>query len=180
VKLRDSRGFSLIELAIYIALLGMIAALLTPLIISMFNGQKTVSTLTTAASESQNATTVLHADIRNARELRVGGTNGSWLSASIAQGTNGWQCVRWRFDAAGHTLSRTTWPEGTAFPAGARGVIANNVTTQGSTNPFSLAAGTGTATATGTVTYSLRVGGIDMSGKASNRAAAAGSATCFA
>lgn len=99
---RSDAGFSLVELAVYIVLLGVISAIVAATVLGLFRSEKTVSSLTNAASQSQVFVSILNQDIRSARELAVrdGGTR---VIASVASATNPitWSCVTWVVTGSG-------------------------------------------------------------------------------
>lgn len=177
---RNDRGFGLVELAVYVVVLGLIATVVASVIVSLFSGQRTVAAISTAASSSQIATTQLTDDVRNARELRVV-ASGAELRASVAQGNSGWQCVRWR--VADGALSRSVWAEGAPLSTATSAELATGVTPLAGGSYFSLSGG-GNATQTGKIRYSMRVGtvgagAIDMSGAIANRMAGPVGTSCF-
>ena len=105
---REESGFSLVELAIYIVLLGIVSAIVAATVLSIFRSEKSVSGLTTSANESQLFVTVLNQDIRSARELAVR-DGGARLVASVAsrQSPITWTCVTWQVSGSGGEYSVT-------------------------------------------------------------------------
>ena len=106
--LSQDRGFSIPELAVYIVLLGIISAIVAASVFGLFRSQKTVSSLTTAASESQILISVLNQDLRSARELSVR-NGGTTVIASVASKSSPitWRCVTWNVAGTGSNLSIT-------------------------------------------------------------------------
>ncbi|MGK0721165.1 PulJ/GspJ family protein [Leucobacter sp. W1478] len=106
----DDAGFSLVELAVYIVVLGLISTIIATTMVSLFRSESTVSDLTTSASDGQNAATLLRADIRNSRQFLVSGDDGETLTASVAGKSTPleWRCVRWHVNGSGNdrTLTR--------------------------------------------------------------------------
>lgn len=101
-------GFSLVELAIYVALLGIISAIVAATVLGLFRSEKTVSSLTNAANQSQIFVSVLNQDVRSARELAVRDA-GSTVIASVASKTSPitWSCVTWAVAGSGTERSIT-------------------------------------------------------------------------
>lgn len=182
-ELDSQRGFSLVELAVYIALLGVIAAVVATVLVSLFKSEGTVSGLTTSTSDAQNAVTVLQNDIRNARQFRSS-ADGRTLVASVADAgaAGSWRCVRWSVTGSGaaqqmerEVKAASGWPA-TATPL-LRGVSEN-----GSDRFFN---GSTDAGMRGELAYSMQVatekdGAIEVAGGVSNTAQGSGSdANCF-
>lgn len=180
-RFRSERGFSLTELAVYIVLLGLIAAIVVTVVLSLFRSEDTVSGITNSTSESQVAVTFLQSDIRNAREFQSS-SDGRTLTASVANSgaTESWSCVRWTVTGTGTTqnLNRavkdSTWPTPTTLLTGVR--------PKGSAPFFS---GTTAMGAQGLVKYAMQVatvnnGVIDVVGSVSNTAQGSGTdSNCF-
>lgn len=95
-------GFSLTELAVYVAVLGVISAIVAASVLGLFRSEKTVTSLTNSANESQVLVSMLNQDLRSAREFAVRG-GGTTLVASVAgRGTPiTWECVTWQVTGAG-------------------------------------------------------------------------------
>lgn len=102
------RGFSLTELAIYVALLGVISAIIAASIFGLFRSEKTVSSLTNAASQSQILISVLNQDVRSARELAVR-DGGATVLLSVASRSTPitWSCVTWKVTGSGNNRAIT-------------------------------------------------------------------------
>ncbi|MGK0741070.1 PulJ/GspJ family protein [Leucobacter sp. Z1108] len=169
---RDRRaadaGFSLVELAVYIVVLGLISTVIATTMVSLFRSESTVSGLTTSASDGQNAATILRADIRNAREFRVT-DGGATLTASVAgrSASITWQCVRWQVTGSGNEriLTRDEKPDAAGQPWNTVGSLPIFLTevgprTDGATT-FPFFAGGAASGVEGTLTYSWRVGTSD-------------------
>lgn len=182
---RDPRaadvGFSLVELAVYIVVLGLISTIIATTMVSLFRSESTVSGLTTSASDGQNAATLLRADIRNAREFRVT-DGGATVTASVAgrSASISWECVRWQVTGTGNDRRLTrdskadsagqVWNDLADLPSFLTGV---GPRTDGVTTiPFF--AGGAASGLEGTLSYSWRVttadrGSINIVGDARNR-----------
>lgn len=101
--LRDEdAGFSLPELAVYIVLLGIISTIVAASVLGLFRSEKTVSSLTNAANESQVFVSLLNQDVRSARELAVR-NSGATVILSVANKTTpiSWSCVTWAVTGSG-------------------------------------------------------------------------------
>lgn len=187
VPTRDG-GFSLVELAVYIVILGIISTIVATTVISLFRSESTVSGLTTSASDGQNAMTQLRSDIRNARQFATS-SDGSTVTASVASraATLAWQCVRWQVTVSGsdRVITRSlrgdssgqTWSTPVTLLAGIQAPASGS-------QHFSGGAASGIQ---GTLSYSLRIntaenGAINVTGEARNRAQSAvatPATTCF-
>lgn len=111
---RGDDGLSLVELAVYIVVLGIVLAIVTALVISLFRSERTVSAVTGGANDSQVMTTVLRSDVRNALEFASqDGGNDLVLAVAGRDEAFGYECVRWR--VAGGVLVRQTRAD--ALPA---------------------------------------------------------------
>ena len=98
-------GFSLVELAIYVVLLGIISSIVASTVVVSFRSEQTVSDTTNVASSSQNFITAFSRDMRNARSAEVS-SDGSTITAEVAS-TSGdicWNTVTWTF--AGDRVER--------------------------------------------------------------------------
>lgn len=171
-------GFSLVELAVYIVVLGLISTIIAVTMVSLFRSEATVSGLTTSASDAQNAATQLRADIRNAREFRVT-DSGATVTASVAgrTATLSWQCVRWQVAGSGddRAVTRSTRPDSPASSWAAPGMLVTGVTerTTGAM-PVPYFVGGASPGVQGNLAYSWRIatadnGSIDVVGNASSR-----------
>jgi len=172
---RDDRGFSLVELAIYIGLLGIIVTIVATLTTSLFKTEQTVSELTDSSNTAQVAVTALNNDIINARSFTTNAA-GTVLIVSTADGASDWKCVRWR--VSGTTLERALGGTVTGAHWQADIPIATGVALGEAGKFFSGES----ATATGTLEYSFVIpttggGEQDLTGRISNRAYQSGS-TC--
>ena len=181
-------GFSLVELAVYIVILGIISTIVAATTLSLFRSESTVSGLTTSASDGQNATTQLRSDIRNARQFATN-SDGSTVTASVASraASLAWQCVRWQVTGTGSDLALTRSVRGDSTgqtwstPAN---LLAGIQTPASGSQHFSGGAASGIE---GTLSYSLRIntaedGAITVTGEARNRAQSAvatPATTCF-
>lgn len=127
LRAQPDRGFSLVELAVYVLVLGIIATVVATVMVSLFRSEQTVSEVTTASNDSQIISTMLTNDIRNAREFTVAPTE---VLASVAgsDATVSWQCVRWAVED--NTLTRQTAPDAGGAPPvwGAKITLGDNVT----------------------------------------------------
>lgn len=191
----DDAGFSLVELAVYIVVIGLISTIIATTMVSLFRSESTVSGLTTSASDGQNAATLLRADIRNAREFRVTGGDGETLTASVAGKSTPltWQCVRWQVTGSGNdrVLTRDekpdtageSWTALSVLPTFLSGIAPR---VEGATAiPFFQ--GSASSGVEGTLSYSWRVapdngGTISIVGDARNRTqgqVAIPATTCF-
>jgi len=175
------RGVSLVELAIYVVLLGIVAAIVAAVMLSLFRSQVTVSGITNTTSDSQNVFSVLQGDVRSARQFQSSG-DGRTLTLSTASrdATATWQCVRWTITGTGTTqkvnraVKATAWPTPTA--------MLNGVRQRGTDLFFTGSADMGVR---GLLRYSMQVatannGVIDVVGSVNNTAQGTGTDTnCF-
>lgn len=106
-------GFSLVELAIYIVLLGILSAIVAATVLGLLRSEKTVSSLTNASNQSQVFVSVLNQDLRSAREFAVRNA-GNTVIASVASKTSpiAWSCVTWTITGSGdnRTIARNGKP----------------------------------------------------------------------
>lgn len=186
--LSEDAGFSLVELAVYIVILGIISTIIAATTLSLFRSEATVSGLTTSASDAQNATTLLRADIRNARQFATS-TDGTTVTASVAgqSATVTWQCVRWQVTGTGaeRTLTRSTRNDASAQTWSSPVTLLSAIRPAVTGSPY-FAGGAASGIA-GSLTYNLRVntaedGALNVTGEFRNRAQAAvatPATTCF-
>lgn len=171
-RLRDDSGFSLTELAVYIVVLGVISAVVAASILGLFRSEKTVSSLTNSANQSQLLVSMLNQDLRSAREFAVR-NSGRTVVLSVASRTSPitWSCVTWEVSGGAD-----------AEPDSDRRITRNTVAIldharQNGTNPFfSTASGADTPQGKeGTLLYDFRAatsdsGIINVEGSVSNEA----------
>lgn len=183
-------GFSLVELAVYVAVLSIIATVVAATMLSLFRSETTVSELTSSANDAQIASTLLRDDVRNARDLRVT-PDGTTLTASVAtpDAEVDWVCVVWRVapSSDGVTLTRSERPDAAGATPGAPLTLlspVSQVTRAGVTAPYFARDASGGAI----VSYAWRVatsdnGSIDITSEVRSRAfgdAATAGSQCFA
>lgn len=180
---RAERGFSLIELSIYIVVFGILAAVVVGVMISMFRSQVVVGETTTAANDSQVVVAMINGEVRNARRFQVNPAK-TEFSASVA-GTdpaqpNAWTCVRWTVDEARGVLVRQVKPDA----VGGYGAAVDMVSDVTPTDGIPYFAADGGNTTTGTLRYAFDFSGaggspLTVSGQMSNRVFGGASSACF-
>lgn len=176
---RDERGFSLVELTIYVVILGLISAIVAAVMVSLSRSGHAVSGITGASNDAQLVSSALANDLRNARSFT---TTANSVTASVA-GTGAtvtWQCVQW--EASAGELTRKTkpdpspaWGAAVTMATGISAVTGKDYFGGGTTGATSTRSGT----ATGTLVYNFGIATIDaataeVSGQVTNRAASAG------
>lgn len=152
-------GFSLVELAVYIVIFGVISAVVVTVVISLFQSEKTVSGITNSTSGSQNMVAFLSKDIRNARQFQSS-VDGTRVTASVAGADAGgivWQCVRWSVLGTGsdRAVVRQTKSDSAGSTWGANTQLVGKVRPSGTDLFF---VGSGAAGSRGSLTYSMQVG----------------------
>lgn len=186
-NLRNSdSGLTLVELAIYVIILGIFSAVVAAFVLSAFRSEQAVSGITSSTSDSQNTVLILQKDIRNARQFDVS-PDGRTLTASVvgAEASPTWQCVSWEVNGAGDKqwISRNTRSDASSSEwSGAARLLGGVYEVDSSTDIFSGSAALG---AEGTLTYALEVsttdnGVIDVAGSVSTLGQTGdGSSDCF-
>lgn len=119
LKLRRQEGLSLVELAVYIVVLGLISTIMATSISSSFRAETVVADTTQVSNQTQLVNTLLGNDARNARSVNAKNpvtgaltplANGSYTSITfeVARQTGAlcWEPVTWAF--VGDKLQRTT------------------------------------------------------------------------
>lgn len=178
LRLQSDRGLSLVELAVYVLVLGIIATVIATVMASLFRSEQTVSDVTTASNDSQNISTMLTNDIRNAREFRVGAP-GEMIASVASRGQNlTWQCVKWVVVAtSNNSLVRQETadiPGSKNWPAGL--TLADNMQTIG--EPYFARVGLSDGTATLEYAFGLKSASdspFPVQGQVSNQKASDGS-----
>ncbi len=178
---RGSAGFSLVELAVYIVVLGIISTVVATVVVSLFRSEQAVSGISSASNDSQIVSTVLTNEVRNARAMKVDDNQVVLSVASSNPGAVSWSCVRWvvtsgallRHEVADSGTVPSNWGAGTAMATGL---------TRTDGRPYFAGGGTEVAAGntTGAVAYSFALkstsdGKLPVIGQASNRVASAGS-----
>lgn len=99
--LRNDAGFTLSELAVYGALLGLVLTTAAGILISGTIAERTVRTVVGASTESQLVADSIETGIRNASgySVTVPSTGTQLLRARVAQGTTSvvWNCAAWYY-----------------------------------------------------------------------------------
>lgn len=110
-------GLSLVELAVYILVLGVISAVVASVVISLFRSEQVVSSVTTTSNTTQNFSSVFDRDIRNARAVAAAPatplvpiTSGAHSSIALEVASDTatpicWNLVTWKFENG--TITRT-------------------------------------------------------------------------
>lgn len=183
-NLKRDQGFSLVELSVSMVVLGIIAAVVSTFMVTLFRSEQTVQGIASSSNDSQVMTVALAKDLRNARSFTTTDTSVT-ASVSTPGSELGWQCVRWTVDPVAGTLARQQWPDrDVGASAGAAqapsGVIAHGIT---ALDPdgffFGGTPATQSGSTTGTLEYRLRVATsgentLEVSGRISNRLSSAG------
>jgi len=104
----DEEGFTLVELAVYSLLIGVVIAMVGGLIISVTMTQRTVSSVAAASNEAQVAADSIATGVRNSSAFLVT-TSGSdqILQARIAQGSGTaltYVCAAWYYSSSNDTI----------------------------------------------------------------------------
>lgn len=165
----DDRGFSLTELAIYLAVFGLLATVMGTMVVSLFRSEQTVSQITGTANNAQIAFRAVTSDIERARQFD---SSGDAVTASVARGSSGWQCVRW--SVAGGNLRLETRADALGSSWSTPSVVIDGI---GPVEAFPFFTGAGVSD-TGTLHYSLTVSGsgahpVELTGQISTRSFAA-------
>lgn len=106
VSQHDSEsGFSLVELAVYILVLGIISTVIATVVISLFKSEETVSGVTSASNDSQVISALLGNDIRNARSISLTSNQLTLSVSDSGSNSNAVSCVRWTIASAGAQFS---------------------------------------------------------------------------
>ncbi len=127
-------GFTLVELLVYVVLLGVILAAGFGLLTNSFRGSNNVSGSAEASRDGQTIARTITTSVRNASHVSVN-ASGTVLTARTATG----ECVAWKVD--GTTLSAHFPYGGTgttpvAVPAGGWTVLSDAVRRTAPTVPF--------------------------------------------
>jgi type II secretory pathway component PulJ len=80
-------GFSLVELSVYVVVLGLIATVLATVMVSLFRSEETVSKISAASNNAQIFATVLDRDVRNAVAAGCGSVGGTVTDCAISGAT---------------------------------------------------------------------------------------------
>lgn len=185
-RLSDDGGFSLVELAVYILVLGIISAVVTAVLISLFKSEDTVSGISITTSDSQNMIAFLSKDVRNSRQFQSS-PDGTTLTASVAGGDAGtvvWQCVRWSVVGTGidRSVVRQTKSDSAGAGWGSMTTLINKVRAIGSTPFFE---GNAVMGSRGSLKYSIQIattetGAIKVTGQIGNtQQGSAAASYCF-
>lgn len=181
---RDA-GFSLVELAVYVLVLGIISTVVAMVAVSLFRSEQTVSRVTSASNDSQVISTLLGNDIRNARAFKVS-ANAVVASVASSDSTVSWQCVQWVVSTTSNSLTRQALPDTGTVPSWTAGTtLAKSVTRVSASTPYFSGGSSATeaGTAIGSVTYNFALPSagtntLQASGMLSNRVAQTG-ARCW-
>jgi len=101
------RGFTLVELIVYMALLGIVLTIATTLLLNATRTQSTVQGASVATSTGQLVLTSVKTAVRNSTGLQIS-DNGKLLIARVPDGDS-WVCQAWYYDASkGGSVYTTT------------------------------------------------------------------------
>ena len=110
----DSNGFTLIELMIYMALVGMVFVVVGGLLVNALQTQKTVRSASHAINTGQLVLDSIEASVRNGSGMEVADA-GTLLVVRIPSGTS-WACRAWFFDPTDDgSVYMTTQPDRSAI-----------------------------------------------------------------
>lgn len=100
-------GFSLVELAVYIVLLGIVTAIVAAVVMTSFRAEQTVSGTTSIANDAQTVVATLDRDIRNARTVAPTSGSTTTITLEVARGSGSvcWIPVLW--EITGTEIART-------------------------------------------------------------------------
>lgn len=103
---RAERGYSLVELLVYIVVLGIISTIVATVIVSLFRTEQTVSSISSTSNDTQLFSTVFARDVHNARAATLGG-GGASVTLQVASSSTPlcWRDVTWAFQ--GDEIART-------------------------------------------------------------------------
>jgi prepilin-type N-terminal cleavage/methylation domain-containing protein len=116
-RLRDDRGFSLIEMLVSSALFAMIVGGIIGVILVTVNAQRTVSIVSESTTEAQLVANEIDARIRNSSEFQVTTSGTTQLVVARVAGSGAtltWRCYAWYYSATdGGVIRMTTTTPGT-------------------------------------------------------------------
>jgi prepilin-type N-terminal cleavage/methylation domain-containing protein len=115
----DDRGFTLVELVVASALLGLAMTVIGSMMMSLFSTERTVSGLNTGTNAAQLTATAIDDRISQASSFDVTNVGADQLLVARVAGRDEqltWQCYAWYFSVAdGGSIRYTVAPDGTAM-----------------------------------------------------------------
>lgn len=115
-RLRDDRGFTLMEMLVASALFALVIFVAGGIFIGQTNAQRQVSAITSTTSSAQLAGSAIDSGIRNASGFKLTASGSDQLLvARVAGGgsTLQWTCQAWYYSASAHTISTHASTPGT-------------------------------------------------------------------
>ncbi|MGO4104375.1 PilW family protein [Leifsonia sp. YAF41] len=103
----NARGFTLIELIVYVALLGVVLVIVSALLLNSLRTQSTVLSASEATNNGQLVLTSVDTAVRNGSGVEVSDTGKLLIARTVSGGT--WVCRAWYYSSTdGGTVYTTT------------------------------------------------------------------------
>lgn len=130
-------GFTLVELAVYIVLLGIVSAIVAAVVMTSFRAEQTVSSTTTLANSAQTVIAQLDRDVRNSSSVspHSGSSEEIRLCVAGSQTDVTWHEVVWKFsdeaisrsyDGGSDTIILQKSPDSDAFTISDAGFVVSD------------------------------------------------------
>lgn len=120
-------GFTLVELAVVLLILGIVMAICSSVVFSLSNSARRNDSMVTTEQAASTALAVLARDIRSAHSISFPGTSPNQVQLQVNNGSGGYVYVEWTYDSTALTVTRST-ATSAAGPFTKTGPTATNVT----------------------------------------------------
>lgn len=117
---RSDAGFTLVELLVYIILLGIVGTMVAMLLINGFRSQTRITETTASTGDIQNAAAAIENDVRQAAAVDIN-ASGTLLRTRTWVGdpdSGSYQCRGWFYDSGSKTLRRSQLESAVAAGSG--------------------------------------------------------------
>ena len=101
-------GFTLVELAVVLLILGIVMSICGSVIVSLSNSARRNDSMVTTEQAASTVLAVMARDIRSTHSISFPGTSPSQVELQVNDGSGGYVYVEWTYDSTAQTVTRST------------------------------------------------------------------------